>query len=396
MAEEQTPLHLKLPKAVCAELGVDAHTPMQLRVKNNQLVIQPRFKERVAGRRWFLLWPVILSALLAIGVYGYWWWQGLATVPLSGGTSVASFVIGIGSLAGWCMFAGFFVYMRRAESHPLIYWRNFPVILIAFAVILGLALIGGFWVLGQLFPGAAFDRFTAALIFWVFTMIATAFMVEAALTITAATLSNLLTVVIVTGVVIAMAANNHRRWWQHNLSFLGTDMASNAWQFNLTLIMSALLMIALIDTLFVALAPVFPRDRRLWLMRGMLTLVAVDLAGVGLFPNNAASHLLHDQAAGMLVFLVAALIIGCRWLLPGVSKAFLTLSYGVAVLLLLLNFGFRWFGYPSLTSFEIQAFALAFGWLLLLFSRLQALVDQGKQAWTVVIQASDDKKTDVS
>jgi uncharacterized membrane protein len=119
----------------------------------------------------------------------------------------------------------------------------------------------------------------------------------------------------------------------------------------------------------------------------MLTLVGLDLACVGLFPNNAASHLLHDQAAGMLVFLVAGLIIGCRWLLPGVSKAFLTLSYGIAVALLALNFGFRWFGYPSLTSFEIQAFALAFGWLLLLFSRLEDLVAQGKQAWTVVIEA---------
>jgi hypothetical protein len=214
MAERQTPLKLRLPAAVCAELGVDAQTPLQMRVKNDQLVIQPRLRERVAGRRWFLLWPVIVSVGLAVGVYAYWWWQHLDTLPLSGGTSVASFVIGLGSVAGWCLFAGFFVYTRRSEEHPLIYWRNFPVILVAFAVMLSLALIGGFWLLGQLFPGAAFDRFTAALIFGVLTCIATTLMVEAALTVTATTLSQLLTVVIVTGVVIAMAANNHRRYGQ--------------------------------------------------------------------------------------------------------------------------------------------------------------------------------------
>ena len=383
-----TPLTVQLPQAVCEKLdSVDA--PMELVLKNGRLILQPQLATRVDAQRSVLVWPVLLAALMIVAVYIYWWQQGLHNIPLSGGVSIASFAISFGLVAGLVVFAWFFIKTQRQQSAPKIYWRNFPVILGAFAIMLGLALVGGFWLLGQLFPGASFDRFTAVLIFWLITAIACGFMLQAAVTINASTLSNLLLLVIVTGMAIAMATNNQRRWWQHNLSFLGTTMASNAWQFNATLIVSALLFIALVDTIFVALEGRYPRSWRLWTMRIMLTLVGVDLGCVGLFPNNAASHLLHDQAAGMLVFLVAGLIVGCRWLLPEVSRDFLVLSYIMAAGMLALNFGFRWFGYPSLTSFEIQAFILAFGWLSLLFARLEALVQAGTQAWVVKVVAKD-------
>ncbi|MGO3490986.1 MAG: hypothetical protein ACTINH_06210, partial [Lactiplantibacillus plantarum] len=94
----------------------------------------------------------------------------------------------------------------------------------------------------------------------------------------------------------------------------------------------------------------------------------------------------HDLVAGGLVTLLVLLIVGVRWLLPAVTKDFLWLSYGVGVVLLLLNFGFRWFGYPSLTAFEIQAFAISFGWLLMLFSRLQALVNEDPELLTIKLE----------
>ena len=169
-------------------------------------------------------------------------------------------------------------------------------------------------------------------------------MISAALTINARSLSTILTVVIVSGCVISMAANGQRRWWQHNLSFLRTHAAENAWQFNLTLIFSALLMVVLIDYLFVSLSRIYPRTWRTSTLRILLTLTAVDFGAVGLFPNNLTFHWLHDLVAGGLVTLLVLLIVGVRWLLPAVTKDFLWLSYGVGVVLLLLNFGFAGLG----------------------------------------------------
>lgn len=388
MKKTDQALALHLPKAVCEQLGITPETPMEMSVKNGRLVLQPKLAARVSANRFMWLLPLVVSLVLSIGVYLYWITQNIHSLPLSGGISLGSFVIGVGVVAGVIIFAGFFIQAQRAKTVPRIYWRNFPVITGALAIMLGLALVGGFWLLDQLFPGASFDRLTAILIFWLFLLVVAAFMMQAAVTIDTTMLSNLLLVVIVSGMVIAMATNNTRRWWQHNLSFLGTNMASQAWQFNVTLIISALLFVALVDTLFVALEERYPRSWKLWTMRIMLTLIGVDLACIGIFPNNAASHLLHDQAAGMLVFLVAGLIVGCRWLLPGVTQEFLWSSYAVAVALLALNFGFRWFGWPSLTSFEIQAFVLAFGWVLVLFGRLETLINQGSQTWDV--QVLDD------
>lgn len=388
MKKSDPALALHLPKAVCEQLGITEATPMEMSVKNGRLVLQPKLAARVSANRFMWLLPLVVSLVLSIGVYLYWITQNIHSLPLSGGISLGSFVIGVGVVAGVIIFAGFFIQAQRAKTVPRIYWRNFPVITGALAIMLGLALVGGFWLLDQLFPGASFDRLTAILIFWLFLLVVAAFMMQAAVTIDTTMLSNLLLVVIVSGMVIAMATNNTRRWWQHNLSFLGTNMASQAWQFNVTLIISALLFVALVDTLFVALEERYPRSWKLWTMRIMLTLIGVDLACIGIFPNNAASHLLHDQAAGMLVFLVAGLIVGCRWLLPGVTQEFLWSSYAVAVALLALNFGFRWFGWPSLTSFEIQAFVLAFGWVLVLFGRLETLINQGSQTWDV--QVLDD------
>nr|WP_241865029.1 DUF998 domain-containing protein [Lacticaseibacillus kribbianus] len=371
-------------------MGVAADAEMQLVVEGDRVVIRPVAATRMRSRGLFLLWPLIVSAAVTLGVYLYWVTQGYHILFLTGGDySIASFAIALGLISGTLLFAGFFIKNRnQAEDHlaPKLYWRNLPAVLVAFAVILAAALVGLFWVFGQMFPGVSFDRLTAALVFMVFMTLANAFMVGAALTLNARSLTMLFTVVIIAGVVVSMAANGQRQWWQYNLSFLGTTMASNAWQFNATLLMSALLMIALIDYLFVLLHASYPKNWRLTALRTILTLIAVDLGLVGVFPNDAAWHLLHDEVAGMLVTMITILIIGLRWLLPGVTREFLWGSYAAGAILMALNLGFRIFRWPSLTAFEIQGFAIGFGWLLLLFNRIRALAAAGTVAWPVTIK----------
>jgi len=136
-------------------------------------------------------------------------------------------------------------------------------------------------------------------------------------------------------------------------------------------------MIALVDYLFVSLHSAFPRSRRLFVLRVLLTVTAVDLGLVGVFPNNAWSHDVHDQFAITLVYLIIALIVGIRWLLPNVSKDFLYLSYGVGAALVVAEILFQGIGYFSLTAFEVIGFLMAFGWLLMLLDRIEALIDTG-------------------
>ncbi|KRN24478.1 hypothetical protein [Lacticaseibacillus camelliae] len=392
--KEKSELKVTVPAGVYAQLHGDLDTPMQLTIKNDRIVIQPAPADRLRSGRQAFIWPLVVSLISTVVIFLYWLHLGVRVIPMTGDVSVASFTIGFGVVTGIGLFAGFFVQSRNDPDNRFskaVYWRNFPVIMLAFAIILGMALLGTFWVLGQLFPGATFDPFTAVLQVLIFLILANVFMVQMALRINASTLSTLLTIVIVSGAVISMASNGSRQWWQYNLSFLGTKLASNAWQFNLTLVMTALVMISLIDYLFVQLNAQHRKSWRLTTLRTLLTLAAIDLGCIGIFPNNAQFHLLHDQISWMLVTIVLIIIIGLRWLLPEVSKEFLWASYGIGAVEFLLNMGFRLFGYPSLTAFEIQGFAIGFAWLLFLFNRLQALIAEGTVAWPIVIECEPEK-----
>lgn len=151
-------------------------------------------------------------------------------------------------------------------------------------------------------------------------------------------------------------------------------MASNSWQFNLTLIFSALIIVALVDHLFILLRERYGALPRLQVLRLLLTLLAVDLGLIGVFPNNQSYHWLHDQIANLLIYLALVIIISLHWLLPQIPKSFLQLSLLLGGVLVGLNVAFQVVGYLSLTAFELSAFSLAFSWLLLLFRQIQQLV----------------------
>ncbi|WP_048000570.1 DUF998 domain-containing protein [Lactiplantibacillus herbarum] len=394
MTAQEQQVRVSIPVSALERAGIATDDQLRLKVHNDALVLEKIQPEQPQWQRYLIVWPLIIAALSGLASYAYWWFQNVHPVPLTGAQSVGSLTIVAGVLTGAVFFIIFFMKTRNDPENRYsrkIYWRNFPVITIAFVMILAFALVGAFWILELLFPNVVFDRFTSLLLIVVFTYFANAFMIWAALTINDRSLSTILTIVIISGCVVSMAANGQRRWWQHNLSFLGTQDARNAWQFNLTLIFSALLMVVLIDYLFVSLSRIYPQTWRTSTLRLLLTLTAIDFGAVGLFPNNTTFHWLHDLVAGGLVTLLVLLIIGVRWLLPAVTKDFLWLSYGAGVVLLLLNFGFRWLRFPSLTAFEIQAFGISFGWLLMLFARLQTLVNEDPELLTIQLERASDQ-----
>lgn len=385
---------LELPQSVSTQLKLTDQENVKLELNRDTMVLSTEASEISLFQRisiWWIIVPAIISSLVFNVFFAV---KDQNQIPMNGNTSLATTVIIGGVIIGTLMFGIFFIRERRNRTNAFslhIYWRNFPVIILSYALMLALGLMGLFWLFGRIFTGATFDRLTATILFFVFENMINYLMIFAAMSLSSRTLIRLFTFVIVSGAVISMATNSSRHWWQHNLSFLGTRLASNSWQFNLTLMFSALIMVALIDYIFVSLQPRFPKSLRMLILRIVLTLMAVDLGAVGFFPNNHQYHVLHDQIAGLLTYFIIGLIVGIRWLLPGVSKEFLRLSYIIGAILVTADLLFSVVGYLSLTAFEIIGFALAFGWVIILLQLLQELIDQGTRVFYVQVKEEPDQ-----
>lgn len=391
----KTTKQVSLPEDWLEQLNLSKEDTYLLKKQQHKLVIESTNKpleSQQISLRWFIL-PVLITSLIFFMTF---YETGRYKVPMNGDKSIASMIILLGLTSGMISFSFFFIKMkRRTDNDELrkIHWRNVPTIIFSFVVILLLVLLGFFWVLGTVFEGASFDYYTATAIFAVFMAIINYVMIIAALSFSSDMIIKLLITVIISGVFFAMITNSQTRWWQHNFSYLGTNEASSSWQFNLTLMLSAFLMIALIDYLFESLKHTEHDSLKLLILRILLTLMAISLAGVGFFPNNGRGqlHLLHTKSATWLVYLIVILIIGIKWLLPKVTKEFLFFSYSMAIILVIANVLFQTIGYLSLTAFELIAFALAFSWLLLLLQNIQKLSSDSPHQFYITFEAEKNE-----
>ncbi|WP_225350601.1 hypothetical protein [Lacticaseibacillus camelliae] len=125
-----------MPAGVYAQLHGDLDTPMQLTIKNDRIVIQPAPADRLRSGRQAFIWPLVVSLISTVVIFLYWLHLGVRVIPMTGDVSVASFTIGFGVVTGIGLFAGFFVQSRNDPDNRFskaVYWRNFPVIMLAFA-----------------------------------------------------------------------------------------------------------------------------------------------------------------------------------------------------------------------------------------------------------------------
>lgn len=387
---------ITIPEKIVEEFHLEKEDEVTVSIKDQKIVIEPKKKapgNQTLSLRWFLIPTTVISLLFL----GYLFYTDKTQIALVGAYSIANFVLSFGVLSGVFSFLLFFIKGKRAQvttKSKDIYWRNFPTILLSFIVILVFALLVFFKVIGLVFIGATFDRYTATLLFFVFVGLVNYFMIYSALSITPAKLTNLLIFVIIGGVLLAMITNKDYQWWQFNFSFLGTIEAKSSWQFNLTLMFSSLLMVALIDGLFVELQKAIPRSKRLTILRVLLTLTALDLGAVGLFPYTETGPFqgVHNQVAGYLVYLIVILIVGIKWLLPNVTKEFLSISYMIAATLVVVVVLFQWTSYLSLTAFELLSFMLAFSWIVLLLQNLQKMAQNINNTFEVKVKLASEKQ----
>ena len=196
---------------------------------------------------------------------------------------------------------------------------------------------------------------------------------------------------IIGGMLFSMLTNSTRDWWKYNFSFLGTAKNSANLQFNVTLIFSGLLMMALVDYLFVNLQQKYPGIKT-QLLRWLLYGEAACIAAIGLFPNNPKFHILHDRISMWLVYIMLILIVAIRWILPEVTKQFLVTSYVIGAVMGAEYIIFKLANYLSLTAFELIEFALSFSWLLLLLQNIENLAQYGERLFLVKIKNSSTEE----
>ena len=373
----------------------DLHNDDDFKITARNGEIRLKKKNHDSNKRQFnVIWILIASILTSIAFWIFINAMHLHQVPLVGTNSIASGLIVFGGLSGMILFSAYFISNRKKITvaySAKTFWRTFPVIVISFVLILSLALMGIAWGLSRLFTGITFGHVVAMMLFFVFVTAINYIMVRIGLAVNYGMLTTIMILVITSGAVMSMASNG-RNWWQHNLSFLGTKHANNSWQFNLTLVFSSLLMVALVDYIFVSLRAVVKNTWRTITLRIILTVTALDVGAVGLFPNNANFHVLHDKVAGYLVYLIIILIIGIRWLLPEIGKRFLALSYGMCVGLVVIDLMFKPLHIISLTAFELIAFILAFGWILILFDTMIGIVEDEDDKYNVKIEIDEQVK----
>ncbi|KRN28153.1 abc transporter, permease protein [Lactobacillus selangorensis] len=211
---------IQIPDAAAKKLGLDTTHELDLTVRDNELILaKPTPK---SGWKDYLP-PLIVALISSVSLLIYWSSKHIGHVKLTGDYSIASFIIVLGIITGSLFFTVSLIRQRRNGDAAArrIYWRNFPTIVLSFVIILAFILMGTFWLLGSLFVGASFDCWTAEAIFGIFNYLINYWMTLASRSLNSTRLVALFTIVIVSGVVIAMASNGQRHWWRYNLSFLG-------------------------------------------------------------------------------------------------------------------------------------------------------------------------------
>jgi hypothetical membrane protein len=178
---------------------------------------------------------------------------------------------------------------------------------------------------------------------------------------------NMVAMLLAAGCLASMSMTTTGAWWALNFSTLGTSDDLAAVFFNLGLILSGLAMAAMAGRLASGIQrPEHdPRRAAVPVVRALIAVIGISLAGVGVVPidTDEVLHNVFACAAGAAFALLASLTPVLVRRMPRTlvitSRASLALEVSAFVIYDRLEL-------VSLTVFEIVAFALVFVWLITL------------------------------
>jgi len=322
------------------------------------------------------------------------------SLPISGSGSLGQFIGIAAAVASAVVFAGARIWLGRAAEREgghgdaarlglRVRWYDTVALAVAHGVIALLGWLGVASVFARGFSGAVVFAFSAAVLAAA-AVAATAYAAFlSAVNLSPTSLSGILLVFLVVGTFASMLSATDPLWWKQNLSALGMSDDISALAFNLTLIIAGVLVTllahAVADALPVATAHEARGQRR---VLGLLVLLGVLLACVGIFPVDRFLGIHNTVASGMAVVFVV-LVVGLRWFVPTIPRVFLTLGYvfvGVVVVIAVLFVT----GYYNLTAVELVAFLLIFSWLIVLLRTTGAMASRTAPETTSRLRASID------
>lgn len=133
---------MTLPARVVDQLKVSAGDTVKLELRNHNVLLQSADSERSLFQRISLWWYLAPGLFCSILFNIFFAVKNQNQIPLSGETSLATTVILMGVIMGTILFGIFFIRERRNQTNAFsknVYWRNFPVVILSFALILGIA-----------------------------------------------------------------------------------------------------------------------------------------------------------------------------------------------------------------------------------------------------------------
>lgn len=215
--------YLEIPEELYNKLSDYAENDqLSIRLENQQILLEnPKInhtnKQNLALH--YFIVPSLSSGIIALLIF-------LSTnhpqIAFTGSRylSVASLSIILSTLFGF--FGFIWTYLRKScdlSKSKFKIFRETLTLSVAYTSISFAVQIIFWYIIGKTFSGVTFDPFTAGFLVLVFVGIIFYFLISAALSVTLPNLILLLFTTFIGGIIVSMATNNQKDWWQHNFSF---------------------------------------------------------------------------------------------------------------------------------------------------------------------------------
>lgn len=319
----------------------------------------------------------VLFLCVGLLIGGLTMWGGLW--PLFGANSVGQVAAAVGSVSAILSFPAAYWPSITGENGRLPLHaprlsrtkRIFDTVGLALghgAIIL-LAILTLFTMMQSAFDGVKLDVLAGSICVGVAAAVSAYFSYLSGANVSSNSLATVFVVFFVSGGVASMLAASDSRWFDMNLSALGIADGVAGITFNLTVVLSGVIMIALADYLVNDMDTVFRRrpHYRPWrtrVIRWSFLGIGVSLVIIGLVSVNQ-SLIVHNIAANTLTVIFMLLLILNRVIVPGFPTMFYVSGWILVASMVLAAFLFYPVQYYNLTSYEMLTGSLIFCWVVI-------------------------------